>query len=122
MRRDPGGYPARRGPGKFLASLYSAGLGGGPRAAGDRDGREAAAGRPGVTSCPTCHRGGPAGCAAGRASRGKGLEARRGRAQRGRGEGPEELSPPRRGSSQLGPRPGCPSGRLPGWREPVKRV
>lgn len=113
MRRDPGGRPARRGPGKFLASPCSAALGGGARAAGGRAGREGAAARPGVTSCPTCHRGG---------LRGEGPEARRGRAQRGRGEGPEELSPPRRGSSQPGPRPGCPGGRLPGWRGPVKRV
>lgn len=51
MRGDTGGFPARRGPGKFLASPFSAGPGGGPGAW--RAGRAGAARLPGVTSCPS---------------------------------------------------------------------
>lgn len=42
MRGDPGGFPARRGPGKFLASPLSAGPGGG---GGGRRGEAPGAGR-----------------------------------------------------------------------------
>lgn len=57
MRGDPGASPARRGPGKFLASPLSAGPGVGAEGEGPRRRESLAGGRGppgarGVTSCP----------------------------------------------------------------------
>lgn len=72
-------------------------------------------GRPGSRGSQVAQPDIGAGGAAGRA-------ARRDRARCGRGEGPEELSPPRRASFQPRPRPRRGSSRLPGWRETMKCV
>lgn len=121
MRADPGGFPARRGPGKFLASLFSAGPGEAPGA--ERAwwaGGDGAA--PGGHKLPmlTLVRAGGLRCWAGGAQRGAGGAAGPG-AVRAR-EGPEELSPPQRGSFQPRPRPRHGSSRLPGRRETMKCV
>lgn len=85
MRGDPGGFPARRGPGKFLASLFSAGPGEAP---GAEQASWAGGDGPGARGSQVAQ---PDSGAGGRAARLGGRRAerggRRGGAGRGAGEG-----------------------------------
>lgn len=121
MRGDPGGFPARLGRGKFLASLFSAEPGEAPGA----DQAEWAGGdgpAPGGHKLPNLTlvlagglRGGAGGARRGAGgAEGPGVVRAR--------EGPEELSPPRRGSFHGSPRPRHGSSGLPGWKETMKCV
>lgn len=100
MRRDQGDFPARHSPGKFLAWLFSAGLGEGPRRQASLAGGRGPLGAeghklPNLTLVRAARRGGrrtERDCAAGPAL------CRL-------GEGPEELSPPQRGACQPRQRP-----------------